>query len=71
VVRHQLSQVAAALPSVPTAAAVDREAAEAVRAGTAGQAPERSPGSLLPPAYEQARSPATSRGAITRPDIER
>jgi hypothetical protein len=71
VVRHQLSQVAAALPSVPTAAVVDREAAEAVRASTAGHAPGRAGESVLPPKYEQARSHANSRAGTARPDIER
>lgn len=71
-VKTQLSQVAAALPSVPaTVRAVDDEAAEAVRTSTAGQTPARSAGSVLPPKYEQARTYATTRGGTTRPDIER
>lgn len=71
-VKHQLSQVAAALPSVPASVpAVDSEAAEAVRTSTAGQAPGRSAGSVLPRKYEQARTQATTRGGSTRPDIER
>lgn len=45
-VKNQLSHVAAALPSIPanvaaTGLLVDTEAAEAVRAGTAGQVPVR------------------------------
>ncbi|MDR6623487.1 relaxase/mobilization nuclease domain-containing protein [Sinomonas atrocyanea] len=72
VVRHQLSQVAAALPSVPAGPRlVDGEAAEAVRASTAGQTPGRAGESVLPPKYDQARSPANSRGGTARPDIER
>ena len=71
-VKHQLSQVAAALPRVPAPAPViDREAADAVRTSTAGQAQGRSAGSVLPPTYEQARTHATTRGGTTRPDIER
>ncbi|WP_253190745.1 relaxase/mobilization nuclease domain-containing protein [Arthrobacter sp. SRS-W-1-2016] len=69
-VKNQLSQVAAALPSVPVSVpAVDDEAAEAVRTSAAGQTPGRS-GSVLPPKYEQARTHATTRGGTTRPDIE-
>src|SRR5207244_9138287 len=61
-VKNQLSQVAAALPSVPASVpAVDNEAAEAVRTSTAGQPPARSAGSVLPPKYEQARTHATTR----------
>jgi hypothetical protein len=72
VVRHQLSQVAAALPTIPAGTpAVDSEAAEAVRASTAGQAPGRTAASVLPPKYEQARVHADSRGGTARPDIER
>ncbi|UYY83670.1 relaxase/mobilization nuclease domain-containing protein (plasmid) [Arthrobacter sp. YA7-1] len=71
-VKNQLSQVAAALPSVPaTVPAVDSEATEAVRASTAGQTPPRSPGSVLPPKYEQAHTHASTRGGTTRPDTER
>jgi hypothetical protein len=67
-VRHQLSQVAASLPSTPAPApAVDSEAAEAVRTSTAGQAQGRPAGSVLPPKYEQARTHATTRaGAPAR-----
>ncbi|GAB2748201.1 relaxase/mobilization nuclease domain-containing protein [Sinomonas soli] len=72
VVRHQLSQVAAALPSVPASVQVDREAAEAVRASTAGQTPGRPAGSVLPPQYEQARVHHTdNRVGAARTDIER
>lgn len=72
VVRHQLSQVAAALPTIPAATpAVDSEAAEAVRASTAGQAPGRTAASVLPPKYERTRVHADSRGGTGRPDIER
>jgi hypothetical protein len=70
-VRHHLSQVAAALPVPAPAPVVDREAADAVRTSTAGQAQGRSAESVLPPKYEQARTHATSRGGTTRPDIER
>ena len=71
-VRHQLSQVAAALPSTPAPApAVDSEAAEAVRTSTAGQTPGRPAGSVLPPKYEQARTHTTTRGGSIRPDLER
>lgn len=71
-VRHQLSQVAAALPSTPASApAVDSEAAEAVRTSTAGQTQGRPAGSVLPPKYEQARTHTTTRGGSTRPDLER
>jgi hypothetical protein len=71
-VRKQLSQVAAALPSVPgPVQAVDAEAAEAVRTSAAGQAPARAAGSVVPPKYEQARTHVTTRGGTTRPDIER
>lgn len=71
-VQTQLSQVAAALPSVPASVpAVDSEAAEAVRTSTAGQTPGRSAGPVLPPKYEQARTQAITRGGTTRPDIER
>jgi predicted deacylase len=71
-VRHHLSQVAAALPSTPgPAPAVDSEAAEAVRTSTAGQTRALSAGSVLPPKYEQARTHATTRAGTTRPDIER
>jgi hypothetical protein len=71
-VKYQLSQVAAELPSAPASVpAVDSEAAEAVRTSTAGQTPGRSTGSVLPAKYEQARTHATTRGGTTRPDIER
>ncbi|MFF2317964.1 relaxase/mobilization nuclease domain-containing protein [Arthrobacter sp. NPDC058097] len=71
-VKHHLSQVAAALPPVPaTTAATDAEAAAAVRASTAGQVTGRSAGSVLPPTYVQARTPAATRSGTTRPDIER
>ncbi|MEE2570760.1 relaxase/mobilization nuclease domain-containing protein [Pseudarthrobacter sp. J64] len=71
-VKNQLSQVAAALPSVPASVpAVDGEEAEAVRTSAAGQAPARSAGSVLPPKYERARTHATTRGGTIRPDIER
>lgn len=71
-VRTQLSQVAAALPSVtgPPLAA-DSEAAEAVLMSSAGKAPARVAGSVVPPQYEQARAAVTTRGGTTRPDIER
>ncbi|QOT19883.1 relaxase/mobilization nuclease domain-containing protein [Paenarthrobacter sp. YJN-5] len=69
VVKHQLAQVAAALPGIPTTTpAVDNEAAEAVRTGTAGQGPARPVGSVLPPSYEQARPHTSTRGGHTRPD---
>ncbi|MFF2300697.1 relaxase/mobilization nuclease domain-containing protein [Arthrobacter sp. NPDC058127] len=71
-VKHQLSQVAATLPSAPLSVpAVDNEAAEAVRTSKVGQAPGRSASSVLPPKYEQARTHATTRGGTNRPDIER
>jgi hypothetical protein len=71
-VKHHLSQVAAALPSTPAPTpAVDSEAAEAVRTSTAGQIQGRPAGSVLPPKYEQARTHATTQGGTTRPDIER
>jgi predicted deacylase len=72
-VRHHLSQVAAALPSTPALApaVVESEAAEAVCTSTAGQTQGRSAGSVLPPKYAQARTHSTTRGGITRPDIER
>lgn len=71
-VKTQLSQVAAALPSVPASVpALDGEAAEAVRTSAAGQTPARFAGSVLPPKYEQAHTHATTRGGVTRPDIER
>jgi predicted deacylase len=70
-VKHQLSQVAAALSISAPAPAVDSEGAEAVRTSTAGQTQGRSDGSVLPPKYEQARTHATTRGGATRPDIER
>ncbi|WP_139006916.1 relaxase/mobilization nuclease domain-containing protein [Arthrobacter crystallopoietes] len=71
-VRTQLSQVAAALPSVPGPAPVlDSEAAEAVRMSAAGQAPVRAAGSVVPPKYEPARTHAPTRGGTIRPDIER
>lgn len=71
-VKHHLSQVAAALPGIPTAAAtVDAEAAAAVRASTAGQVTGRAPGPVLPPTYEQARTHTSTRGGIARPDHER
>ncbi|MDT4889849.1 hypothetical protein FQZ97_1266060 [compost metagenome] len=70
-VKHHLSQVAAALPSVPaTTPTADSEAA-AVRASTAGQVVGRSAGSVLPPKYVQARTHASTRSGSTRPDIER
>ncbi|MGP0224328.1 hypothetical protein [Paenarthrobacter sp. NCHU4564] len=72
VVKHQLAQVAAALPAIPaTNAVVDREAVEAVRASTAGQEPGRPVGSMLPPTFGQAKNHATTRSGTTRPDIER
>jgi hypothetical protein len=71
-VKHHLSQVAAALPSIPAAAAtVDAEAAAAVRASTAGQVTGRAPGSVLPPTYEQAQTHTSTRGGTARPDHER
>jgi hypothetical protein len=71
-VKHQLSQVAAALPSVPTpTSTTDAEAAATVRASTAGQASGRSAGSVLPPNYVQARTHASTRSGTARPDIER
>jgi hypothetical protein len=71
-VKHQLSQVAAALPPVPaTTSSVDAEAVAAVRASTAGQVSGRTGGSVLPPTYVQARTPAGTRSGTTRPDIER
>lgn len=72
VVKHQLAQVAAALPAVPaTTAVVDREAVEAVRARAAGQGPAQPAGPVLPPTYEQAKNHATTRSGTTRPDIEK
>jgi hypothetical protein len=72
IVRHHLSQVAAALPGVPAPApAVDSEAAEAVRTSTAGQTQGRLAGSVLPPKYEHARTHTTTRAGTTRGDIER
>jgi hypothetical protein len=72
-VKNQLSQVAAALPSVPTpASTTDAEAAAAVRASTTGQVSGRSAGSVLPPKYVQARTThAATQSGTTRPDIER
>jgi hypothetical protein len=71
-VKHQLSQVAAALPPVPApTSSVDAEAAAAVRASTAGQVSGRTTGSVLPPTYAQARTPASTRSGTARPDIER
>ncbi|MFJ6313678.1 relaxase/mobilization nuclease domain-containing protein [Pseudarthrobacter oxydans] len=71
-VKHHLSQVAAALPSVPAATpTADSEAAAAVRASTAGQVAGRSAGSVLPPKYVQARTHASTRSGSARPDIER
>jgi hypothetical protein len=71
-VKHHLSQVAAALPSVPaTTPTTDNEATAAVRTSTAGQVPGRSAGSVLPPKYVQARTHAGTRSGSTRPDIER
>ena len=71
-VKHHLSQVAAALPSVPTTKPTkDSEAAAAVRASTAGQVTVRSPGSAVPPKYVQAPTHASTRSGSTRPDIER
>ena len=71
-VKHHLSQVAAALPAVPTTTSTaDSEAAAAVRASAAGQVPGRSPGSVLPPKYVQARTHANTRSGSSRPDIER
>jgi hypothetical protein len=71
-VKHQLSQVAAALPPVPAPASrTDAEAAAAVRASAAGQVSGRSAGSVLPPTYVQARTHAATRSGTTRPDIER
>lgn len=71
-VRHHLSQVAAALPGTPAPAqAVDGEAAEAVRTSTAGQTQGRAVGPVLPPTYEQARTHASTKGGSTRTDLER
>ena len=71
-VKHHLSQVAAALPSVPaTTPTADSEAAAAVRASTAGQVAGRSAGSVLPPKYVQARTHAGTRSGSARPDVER
>jgi hypothetical protein len=71
-VKHQLSQVAAALPSVPaTTSTADAEATAALRASTAGQVSGRTAGSVLPPKYVQARTPAATRSGTIRPDIER
>jgi hypothetical protein len=71
-VKHQLSQVAAALPPVPaTTSTVDAEAVAAVRASTAGQVSGRTGGSVLPPKYVQARTPTATRSGTARPDIER
>jgi hypothetical protein len=71
-VKNQLSQVMAELPSVPaTVLAGDGEAAEAARTSAAGQTRALSAGSVLPPKYEQARTRATTRGGTARPDIER
>ena len=70
-VKHQLSQVAAALPSVPaTQPSVDDEAAVAVQVSAAGQVSGRSAGSVLPPKYIPARTD-TTRSTTIRPDIER
>jgi hypothetical protein len=71
-VKHHLSQVAASLPSIPaTTPTADSEAASAVRASAAGQVSGRSTGSVLPPTYVQARTPANTRSGSTGPDIER
>lgn len=71
-VKHQLSQVAAALPAVPASTpTADSEAAAAVRASTAGQVAGRPAGSVLLPEYVQARTHAGTRSGNTRPDIER
>ena len=72
VVRTQLSQVAAALPSVPGSnPGVDSEAAAAIRTSAKGQATVRSLGSVVPPKYEQARTHVTTQAGSVRPDIER
>lgn len=71
-VKTQLSQVAATLPSIPVPSpAIDNEAAAAVRMSAAGEAPARVAGSVVPPKYEQARTPVTTRGGTPRSDIER
>lgn len=71
-VKTQLSQVAAALSSTTVPGqAVDNEAVDAVRMSTAGQGPARAAGAVVPPKYEQARTPITIRRGITGPDIER
>lgn len=71
-VRTQLSVVAASLPRIPTATAVnDPAAAEAIRLAREGQAPVRAPGSVLPPKYEQPHSATISRSGPPRPEIER
>jgi len=71
-VKHHLSQVAAALPSVPaTTPTAESEEAAAVRASAAGQISGRSAGSVLPPEYVQARTHASTRGGTTGTDIER
>ncbi len=71
-VKHHLSHVAAALPSVPaTTPTADSEAIAAVRASAAGQVAGRSAGSVLPPKYVQARTHADTRNGSARPDIER
>lgn len=71
-VKTQLSQVAATLPSIPVPSpAIDNEAAAAVRMSAAGEAPARVTGSVIPPKYEQARIPVTTRGGTPRSDIER
>lgn len=71
-VRTQLSQVAATLPSITVPSpAIDSEATAAVSMSAAGEAPARVAGSVVPPKYEQARTPVTTRGGTTRPDIER
>ena len=71
-VKHHLSQVAAALPSVPaTTPTADSEAAAAVRASTAGQVAGRSAGSVLPPKYVQVRTHVSTQSGSARPDVER
>lgn len=71
-VKTQLSQVAAALPSITVPGqAVDKEGSEAVRVSATGQEPARVAGSVVPPKYEQARTTVTTRGGTSRPDIQR
>ena len=71
-VKTQLSQVAATLPSITLPSpAIDSEAVAAFSMSAAGEVPVRVAGSVVPPKYEQSRTPATTRGGTTRPDIER